>query len=837
MIAVTFAFAFAAAAQAAVMKGRTASTLRKPAPTVRTLSIRSLSLLPQNSMLVGARAAQTLVAMAAMGDGSVKDVTAECQFRSHNPKVATVNAQGVVTPVANGATVVTAQCGKTATSTKVVVKNIEDNTFNFTNHILPVISKLGCNRTGCHGSPKGKSGFKMSLFGAEPEPDFVAFAKSGEGRRINPADPAKSLFLLKATMTISHGGGKITEVGSPEYNTLAQWIARGAPRGKVTDPKVVGVEVLPKERSMKPNEKQQLIVAAKFSDGSTQDVTRLANYKVNDEVVATTSGDGKVTAQVSGEAVVMVEFLGKMDTARIAVPQNVTGSGFWVLGSGDGTPKPKTQNPEPSRIDDLVFAKLRKLGIPPSDLSGDTEFIRRVYLDVIGTLPTPDEVTRFIADPSPDKRSRLIEQLLNRPEFSDFWALKWGDILRVKRGFPIHLWDKGMWAYHRYIKESIAQNKPYDDFVRELLTANGSGYRDGAANFYRAVPSKDPQTWAETTATTFLGVRLDCAHCHNHPFESWTWDDNYGLAAFFKVGLKGTGEWGDEVVFFKPDSAVKHAQTGQAAYPKLLGGEEIGFAPNEDPRKKLAEWITSPKNPWFARNAVNRVWFWLLGRGIVHEPDDFRSTNPPENPELLDYLADEFVRHDFDMKHIFRLVLNSRTYQLSSKPNQWNEHDTKHFSHYAIKRLGAEQLLDALSQSADAPEKFPGLPLGYRAIQLPDSQVNSFFLDLFGRPPRDITCECERSTETSMPQALYLINSEHLEGKVSQGQRIKRLLAQGKSDDDIITELYLATLSRFPTQEERKKTITYLANKPQRERALQDVLWALLNTKEFMFNH
>jgi len=791
---------------------------------ISTSSVASLTLLPPNPTLIGARAAQTLVVMATFGDGSVKDVTAQCQFRLSPPKVANVNQQGVVLPLANGTATLIAQFGKATARTQVTVKNFEDDTFNFTNHVLPVISKLGCNRTGCHGSPKGKSGFKLSLFGAEPEADFVAFAKAGETRRLNPADPARSLFLLKATAAVSHGGGKITAVGSPEYNTLAQWIARGAPRGKISDPKVVRVEVLPKERSMKKEEKQQLIVTARFSDGSTQDVTRLANYRSSDEVVATVNGEGKVTAQVYGEAVILAEFLGKMDTARIVVPQNVAGGEY-------GNVKPL------NRIDELVFAKLRKLGIPPSDLSSDAEFLRRIYLDVIGTLPTPEEVTRFLADPSTDKRRRWIEHLLARPEFADFWALKWGDLLRVKRGFPIHLWDKGVWAYSRWIRQSLAENKPYDQFVRELLTAQGSGYRDGAANYYRAVPSKDPQTWAETTAITFLGVRLDCAHCHNHPFESWTWDDNYGLAAFFKVGLKGTGEWGEEVVFFKPDSLVRHARTGQAVYPKFLGGDEVSFAPNEDPRVKLAEWITSPQNPWFARNAVNRVWYWLLGRGIVHEPDDFRHTNPPENPELLDYLAKEFVEHKFDMKHIFRLVLNSRVYQLSSKPNPWNVNDTKHFSHYAIKRLSAEQLLDAVSQAAEAPEKFPGLPLGYRAIQLPDSEVSSFFLDLFGRPPRDITCECERSRETSMPQALYLINSEHLESKVTQGQRIKRLLAQGRSDDEILTELYLATLSRFPTPEERKKTITYLANQPQRERALQDVLWALLNTKEFMFNH
>jgi hypothetical protein len=490
-----------------------------------------------------------------------------------------------------------------------------------------------------------------------------------------------------------------------------------------------------------------------------------------------------------------------------------------------------------NRIDQLVFARLKRLGIPPSEMSSDAEFVRRVYLDVIGTLPTPEETCRFLADPAPDKRRRLIDQFLARPEFIDFWTLKWGDLLRVKRGFPIQLWDKGVWAYHRWIRQSLAENKPYDQFARELITAQGSGYRDGAANFFRAVPNRDPQTWAETTAATFLGVRLDCARCHSHPFEAWTWDDNYRLAAFFKLGLKRTSEWGEEVVYFRPDAELKHARTGETVTPAFLGGEAAQIAAGEDPRSQLAAWLTSPRNPWFARNAANRVWYWLLGRGIVHEPDDFRSTNPPENPELLEYLAQELVAHRFDLQHLFRLILNSRVYQLSSTPNPWNEKDSRHFSHRTIKRLGAEQLLDAVSQVAEAPEKFPGLPPGYRAIQLPDSEVRSFFLDLFGRPPRDIACECERSTETSMPQALYLINSEHLENKVSQGERIKRLLSQGKSDNEILEELYLAALSRFPTPTERQKVLFYLATKRPRERALQDVLWALMNSKEFLFNH
>jgi hypothetical protein len=458
-------------------------------------------------------------------------------------------------------------------------------------------------------------------------------------------------------------------------------------------------------------------------------------------------------------------------------------------------------------------------------------------------------VRQFLSDTDPKKREKLVDALLQRPEFVDFWTMKWGDLLRVKRDFPIHLWDKGMWAFYRFIRTSLAQNKPYDQFVRELLLSEGSGYRDGVANFYRAVPEREPKTWAETVATVFMGVRIDCAKCHSHPYEPWTQNDHHGLAAFFaKVGVKDTPEWGEQIVFFRPDGIFRHTRTGEPVKPKFLGDSQPLELDGTDPRVAFVQWLTSPDNPYFARNIVNRIWFWLFGRGIVHEPDDFRLSNPPSNPELLDYLAGELVKSGYNLRHIYRLILTSRTYQTSSVANDWNrsEQALVHFARYPVRRLMAEQLLDAVSQVTEHPEKFPGLPLGFRAIQLPDSRVPSYFLELFGRPDRDIACECERKSETALQHALYLISGEHLERKVRDGQRIKRLLQAGLSDDAIMDELWLAALSRFPTDEERQKVRAYLADRLKdakdnantlREQAWQDVLWALLNTKEFLFNH
>lgn len=791
--------------------------------------MKSLAVMPASVTLTGARVTQRLVVLGTREDGRVDEVRSAMQFVSSNAAVATVSADGIIAVAGDGQAEITVTFGGLTAKVPVTVQKFGQRELHFVNDVLPVVNKAGCNITGCHGSPKGKKSFKLSLFGAEVDPDYAMVSRSAFGAFANRIEPDKSYFLLKAAGEMSHGGGKRIEKNSPDFKLMVEWVSQGMPMGNSSGPKLTGIEVWPQAATVAQSDVRQLLVTAKFSDGTTRDVTRHATFKSNEDAVASANDFGKVTAEGLGEAVVVVGYGGRFVASRFAVPQKLP------------TPFPETA--PNNKVDELVFAKLKQLGLPPSDVSSDAEFLRRVSLDVLGSLPTTDEARRFLADTDPQKRSKLIDELLNRSEFADYWALKWGDLLRVKPEFPIQLWPKGVATFHRWIRDSIADNKPYDQFVRELITANGSGYRVGPANYFRATSTKDPQSWGEMTAVTFLGVRIDCAHCHNHPFEAWTWDDNFGLAACFKVGLKRTGEWGEEIVYHNPGSAVRHSQTNAVVKPKLLGGDVLELGPDEDPRVRLADWMTSPQNPWFTKNIANRVWYWLLGRGIVHEPDDLRDTNPPENPELLDYLTQELIAHKYDLKHLFRLVLNSKTYQLSSRPNAWNKNDSAHFSHYGIKRLGAEQLLDAVSLVCDTPEKFPGLPVGYRAIQLPHSEVNSYFLDLFGRPPRDISCECERKQEASMPQALYLINTDHLEGKIRDGQRLKRLVKEGKSDADILEDLYFAAFARSPTETEKTRMLAYIASKidtskkDSRDLALQDALWALVNTKEFLFNH
>jgi hypothetical protein len=503
--------------------------------------------------------------------------------------------------------------------------------------------------------------------------------------------------------------------------------------------------------------------------------------------------------------------------------------------------------PANNRIDELVFARLKTLGIPPSELSSDVVFLRRVYLDAIGTLPTPDEVRSFVADKDPGKRARVIDRLLQRPEFADFWALKWGDLLRIKSAIPVNIWPKAVHVYYRWLRTSIAQNKPYDQMVRELLTAGGSNFRVPPANFFRANPDRSPQSFAETTALIFLGARINCAHCHGHPTEPWCRDDNLGLSAFFsKLAFKATQEWKEEIVYFYPDGAIWHPRTRQLVKPKPLGGPPLVLEREDDPRVRFAAWLTAPDNPGFATNVVNRVWYWLLGRGIVHEPDDLRPTNPPENPELLDYLRKELVDHKFDLEYIYRLILNSRVYQIASEASPQNENDTAHFSHYRLKRLTAEQMLDGICRVTGSQESFTSwipvpvlrMPPTQRAIELPDSDIDSVFLDLFGRPSRDTPYERERNCEAQPRQALYLVSSDELQGKIANGQKIGLFLKGKKADPEIVDELYLSALARPPRDDERQKALAYLArNKNTRVQALQDLFWAVLTTKEFMVNH
>jgi Protein of unknown function (DUF1553)/Protein of unknown function (DUF1549) len=794
---------------------------------------------PAKVVLKGRWVSQTLQVTVKLPDGSLRDFSGKASFQAANPQVATVDAAGVVRPAGDGDTslAVVVKPGGTAAEVRaevpVSVREAGNDRVEFGAHVMSLVSRLGCNASACHGAPRGKGGLRLSLFGADADEDFAALTLAAQGRRVNLVEPSRSLLLTKPAGIVAHGGGQKLTPASTDYALLAAWVAQGAPRGAVDGSKVVALEIVPAAKTLATGETQQFLVTAVLADGGRRDVTREALFKSSDAKVAAPAGGGVLRAEGFGEAVVVVNYLRQPAVARVTVPQPL--------------PSPFPNVPANNRIDELVFARLKALGIPPSELSTDAEFLRRVYLDTIGSLPTPDEARGFLADKDPQKRSKLIDRLLERREFADFWALKWGDLLRIKSEYPVNVWPKAVHVYYRWLRESLARNTPYDQLVRELLTAGGSNFRVPPANFFRAMPGRNPQSFAETTALVFMGARVNCAHCHGHPTETWTRDDNLGLAAYFsKVTFKATQEWKEEIVYFHPDAGLWHPKAKQLVKPKPLAGAPLELKREDDPRESFAAWLTAPENPWFATNVVNRVWYWLLGRGIVHAPDDLRPTNPPENPELLEHLRKELVDHKFDLKHIYRLVLNSRVYQLSSTSTPLNEKDVAHFSHYHVKRLTAEQMLDGICQVTGSQESFTSwipvpvlrMPQTERAIQLPDSDIDSAFLDLFGRPSRDTPFETERNCEAQPRQSLYLVSSDELQGKIAYGQRIKQWLDSKKTDPEVVDELYLSALSRPPRDDEKQKALAYIAkDKNARVQALQDVFWAVLTTKEFMVNH
>lgn len=704
---------------------------------------------------------------------------------------------------------------------------------SFTSHVMPLLDRAGCNASTCHGAQTGKGGLRLSLFAAYPKQDYMAITRATAGRRINRIEPLKSLFLLKPAGALAHKGGKRIAPGSADHKMLVAWLSQGAQLGDGAGARLVSIEVAADKKKLKTGQGGQLKVRAVYSDGAKKDVTDIARYLSSNAKVVSVDRAGKVKAVGFGEAGIAVTYMRRSAVVPIAVPQPL----------GAAFPKVRANN----TIDTLVHAKLAALGIPPSPLCSDQAFLRRAYLDVIGILPTPAEARAFLADKNPTKRARLIDQLLERDEYADFWALKWGDLLRIKSEYPSNLWPNGVQAYHRWVRNSIAKNTPYDRFVTELLTSSGSNFRSPPSNYYRAVRKRDAQGYAEATALLFMGVRMSCARCHAHPTENWTLDDNMGMAAFFaNVRIKRTREWKEEIVYSSPGQRMYHSTTRQTVAPKFLGQPPLTLDAEEDPRVKFAQWLTSPKNPWFARNIVNRVWFWLLGRGIIDEVDDLRPTNIATNPALLAYLEAELKSHKFDLKYIYRLILNSRTYQASSKPTQYNAWDGMYFSHYPARRLEAEQFLDAIGQVTETsesylsrvPEPYTRLPSGTRATQISDGSIDSSFLKLFGRPPRDTPYESDRCHDTSMKQALYMINSSELENKVSRSGRISRLVKAKKTDAAIIDDIFLAALSRFPNKAEKAKALEYLEKgKRNRTQAVRDLMWAVLNTKEFILNH
>ncbi len=697
-----------------------------------------------------------------------------------------------------------------------------DDAVDFRRDVVPVLTKVGCNGGTCHGSFKGRGDFRLSLLGFDPLADYDALTKESRGRRVSVAAPMASLILRKPTGRLPHGGGFRLADDSESFHILRRWIEGGAPGPAADDPVVVRLEVTPSELVLQPDAEAALQVRAVWSDGVTRDVTRWALYDAQDEQMIEVSPLGAVKAVGQGRSAVTVRYQGQVAAVTLTVP-------FRQIGDYPTLP---TFN----FIDEHALASWRALGLLPADLCDDATFLRRASLDLIGTLPTPAEIREFCASTDPQKRSKLIDALLDRREYVDYWSMRWSDMLRAHRR---SLGEKGLASFQTWIHDHFRQNAPADRIVRELLVAQGNLYASGAVAFYFV--DTTPQDLAETTAQVFLGVRLQCARCHHHPFEVWSQDDYYGLAAVFaKVKRKDTREAGRfggvQAVLFDELGNVPHPQTGAAVKPRLLGHQPLELDAQADPREPLGQWLTARDNPFFAKNIVNRYWGFLFGRGLVHPIDDMRNTNPASHPELLDALAADLVQHDYDLKHLLRTICNSRVYQLAAEITPARDEANVFLTHHRPRRLPAEVLLDAVNQTTQTAEQFPNLPRGMRAIELPDSAVASDFLDIFGRPRRATACECERGQQPDLRQSLHLANSEFVHQKViAKDGRVAKLLAASKNDDEMIEDVYLATLSRWPSDEERAFARQCVAEAPSRPEAFEDLLWTLINCAEFSF--
>ncbi len=723
----------------------------------------------------------------------------------------------------------------TLISSSALLARAEDRPLNFTNDIVPIFTKAGCNSGGCHGKSSGQNGFKLSLLGFEPGEDYEHIVKEARGRRVFPAAPDQSLLLTKAINLTPHGGGKKLDAKSDEYTILKRWISIGMPWGKDTDPKLVSIEVQPLQKLMTLKSQQQLKVLAKYSDGYVRDVTRSALYEPNDKSMAETTEAGLVKMfDLPGDVAVMVRYQGKIAVFRGTAPLGAPVANL-----------PKSRN----FIDDLVFNKLKQLGLPPSEPADDNTFIRRVTIDIAGRLPTPAEVQAFASDANPKKREAWVDKLLASDEYADFFAGKWSALLRNKRAEPKDA--RGNFAFYHWIRDSLADNKRYDEFMRDVLTASGSIQTHPAVAWYRQ--AKDTTIQMEDTAQLFLGQRLQCAQCHHHPFEKWSQQDYYGFAAFFStVSKKPTNTPGEDIIFSKrAEAQAVNLRTKQPVKPTGLGAKTLEIAPDEDPREALADWVGSKDNPFFAKALVNRYWKHFFNRGLIEPEDDMRESNPPANPELLDALAKSFVESGYDLKQLIRTITQSTVYQLSATPNAHNAIDRQNFSRYYPKRLPAEVLLDAINSVLDAKSAFDGMPAGTRATSLPDNSFNTtnYFLTVFGRPEGSSACECERTQESSLAQSLHLINAPDIQKKLTDDKGRAAALAQDdkRTDEAKLAEIYQWVAARQPTPQQLKLGLDHIAKRTSgrsgaelvagKRQAYEDILWALINTKEFLFNH
>jgi hypothetical protein len=773
-------------------------------------------------------------------DGSVRDLTRQAKFAPENLNVVVVEG-GLARPTGDGRTAVVVRSGDQECRFEVEVVHFADpEPVSFRNEAIAALTKPGCNSGGCHGSPSGKGGFSLSMMGYDPLADRRVLTRAGWSRRTNPIEPEASLMLRKATTKTAHGGGQRLRESDAAYALLRDWIAEGCRTDLDNGPALERVEVYPESGRVlrEPFGSQQLLVLAHYADGSTRDVTRIASYTSSEDSVATVGLDGLVEGKDRGEIAISVRYLDAVVARTFTFVKDVPGF-VW------------NNPPSNNRVDDLVHDQLRLLGYLPSDTGTDAEFVRRVHLDVLGLLPTVEETREFLADPSLDKRSRLIDRLLDRPEYAAYWGQRQADLLRVTRQ---SLTSEGARRYYDWIVESVRSNQPFDKFVGDLLTSEGDTYQNPSANYYRA--ANDTTTVTESTVQLFMGVRIACAKCHNHPFDRWTQDNYYGIAAVFdrvrrelvpvprKEGeapkAKGKRERppeGPMMIKVASQGATIQPRTHKEMKPWLPMVGDAPIGPGEDARKSFAGWLTKPDNSFLARVAVNRIWAHLMGRGIVDPVDDFQAGNPPSNAALLDFLADDFAAHGFDRKRTLALILKSRTYQRSVAKNPSNAGDSKHNASAQVRLIAAEPLFDAIGHVTEVTERFNGVPAGTLATQMP-TPPRMEFLEAFGQPKRETACQCERGVEPSLSQALQLLNGPAVQRRLTDpDNRLRRLVREGKADPEIVEECYLAALCRTPTKSESEKALGYVANHPDREKALEDVLWAILNSKEFIFQH
>ena len=782
-----------------------------------------ISVYPTRVVLVGRQSSQGLLVSVVDSSGATRDLTREVGYRSLNQEICSVDPTGRVSACSDGQGAVEIVAGNQNVRIDVeVIQTKLSPVWFFETDVVPVLSRRGCNSSACHGKAEGQNGFKLSVFGFDTAADYEALVQAGRGRRVFPAAPDKSLLLAKASGMVPHGGGARFRNDSKEYQRIHDWIRAGA-RLVEDHPDVVRIEVFPTERVLNFNSTQQLSVTAIFDNNTRRDVTELARFQSNNEGLAVVDEFGLVeVGTVPGHVAIMAVFLNHMETLELLIPNP----------ERDGSPVDNS-SPDEHFVDRLVGRRLQQLNIKPSERADDATFLRRVYVDLIGTLPTAAEARRFLTDHSEHKRVSLVGDLMARPEYAVYWALKWSDVLRVDRAILGH---RQAYAYYRWILDNFRSNRPMDEFARAIATASGPLDESPQAGFYQAVTK--PGDRASTFSQAFLGIRIDCAECHHHPFDRWSQQDYYGMTAYF-AGVKAqSAQLGDELVM---DASVKtvHPRTGAVVDPRPLGTSDLRGLPEGDVRNTLADWLTSDDNPWFARNLANRMWAHFFGRGLVEPVDDVRRSNPSSNGVLLDELADHLKSHNYDIKSLIRVITGSQSYQRATRTNATNETDIQNASRALLKPLEAEVLLDAVSQTTGISVRFDGVAHGTRAIELWDSKLQHPFLRLFGRPERKTACECERASEPSVSQVLHIMNSPEIYARLDhQGGTVSKLEREIPADDLLAEELYLTFLSRFPSESERQVVDRYFGrSSTSRRDAAVDLAWSLMNTLEFSFNH